>query len=109
MPGRGPLDRRWHRELELSRTQSYGSGREGARACRSTCTRTPFPLTLNTTTGLIYLARRVLLDAEDGGALARGWLDAGLRAGGGQHDDLTPLLTDAAASRANLVQLLQVL
>ncbi len=44
---------------------------------------------LNVSTGLLFLAQRALLDAGGGAAPAVLLLDAGLRACGGQHADLT--------------------
>ncbi len=44
---------------------------------------------LNVSTGLLFLAQRALLDAGGGAAPAALLLDAGLRACGGQHADLT--------------------
>jgi len=56
---------------------------------------------LNVSTGLLFLAQQGLLDAGGGAALAHLLLDAGLRACGGQHEDLSagmgsPTSLDAA-------------
>ena len=52
------------------------------------------PATVNATTGLIYLAQQMLLRLEGGASLAAILTEAGLRATGGQHADLT-LTADA--------------